>query len=259
MPIFRKRTYGGGGNTSFKRFRTAGNWRRAAGAARNASLIRKNTTKINRMVKLETTYTTYQAKLEAANLSHQNTWWVTDPSGWTKRFGPTPGPMAMLTKVEFDLQIVPANESACITYSAFAVMLKKDTMAQIVENQGMGLATLVEGIHYTDVDHGLIPAGQVILNPDFFHVLKTYKFQIGQELAGAGAEAQRQLSKSVWRKSFKLYPKKLLKNGRGDFDPAVMSTLRNDAQVYFIVFTDNSAADAQHPTLTANCAITVKS
>ena len=185
---------------------------------------------------------------------------MTDPSEMVQKFGPTPGAQATLTKLEVDLQIIPANEPSCITYTAYCVMLKKDTMAQLIENQGQTLGTLVENIHFTDVTHGVgIPAGQAFLNPQFFRILKKYTFQVGQELAGDGGNTQKQLSSSVFRKTFTVRPNKLLKNGRGDFDPAAVSTFRNDAQVYFIIFSDNIALDAQYPTITANCMLTVKS
>lgn len=260
MPLFRKRKYGaslGTGSVASGGYRRS---KRFATAASNRRNITKNTTKINRMIKLETVYTTFQAELRYQALVHQNTWWLTDPSTWVQRFGPTPGPQAMLTKVEVDMQIIPANEPSAITYTIYVVSLKKETSAQLLNNKGNGLITLDQTVHFVDTVQGVgLNAGQVFLNPQFFHVHKKWTFINGQNLAGDYTQAQKQLSKSAWRKNFTLYPRKLLMNGRGDFDPGTQVTWRNDAQLYVLFFSDNTSLDAQSPTVTANCLLTVKS
>lgn len=233
--------------------------KRKVSTAVNAKNIAKNTAKINRLIRQETVWTTYQAKSELLALGHQKTWWLTNPAGWTKVFGPEPSDMPTLYKVEVDLSIIPANEPSAVKYSVFVVSLKTDTSSQLTENKGSGLVSLDQGIHYTDVANGLLHAGQVFLNPQFFRVHKQYKFTIGQELAGDGSQAQRQLSASEKRINFTVYPKQLIKNGRGGFDPASTSTFPDAAQLYVFVFSDNQTVDAQSPTMTANASITLRS
>lgn len=261
MPLFKKRggAYGaslGTGSVASGRWRRS---KRAATAAANARAIAKNQRKINKLIKNETVYTTYQAKLEDLALGHQKTWWITNPPGWTKVFGPPPGDLPIMQKVELDMMIIPANEPSAVTFTVYVVSLRPETMSQLTENKGPGLVTLDQGTHYTDVAHGILHAGQVALNPQFFKIHKSYRFTKGQELAGDGSTIQRSLSGSVWRASCVLYPNKLLKNGRGDFDPASTSTFDDKAQLYVLAFSDNSTVDAQSPTLTVNASITLKS
>lgn len=218
--------------------------------------------KVNRQRRLDTEYTQYQNTLPSLGMGATNVWHLTQMSSWVKRFGPDPGGVASLLKLDYDFQFKTDTEPGPTTLTAFLVTLKHDTMSQLTENAGSDLTALVENIHYltgTAPDGGLtITSGQGFLNPVYFNIHKTWKFSLGIKQYDSVPTNSR-TDRDMYRITGTYYHKRKLVNGRGNFDPALMTTCANDAKVFLIVFSDNISAIEGSPRLDGTCVATVKS
>lgn len=185
-------------------------------------------------------------------------WGIGEVTSWTRRFGPIPSGQAMLRKIEVDMQVQINSEPSGITYSMFLVSLKETTSAQLIANVTASLSGLIENTHYT-----LGPAtnggrGQAYLNPAFFKIHKTRRFQLsGLKYDTAGGEARNQEG-TVKRFAWTIPFKRRLVSGRGSWDEDV-SSLPNSARLYVLIFNDNSTVDGESPFFTANAQIHVTS
>jgi len=204
-----------------------------------------------------------QYKVPYASLVSEdfNMWHITDPATWYKAFGPDPAGIARLTRFQADIQIKVNNEPSPVTYSCFLFSLKTATAGQLMQNLNMSLTGLVQDVHYVKggAAGSLVPNGQAYLNPSFFTVHKEWHFQLSVDQYDNSSSPGRNPLAGVKRFTIDHRMDKPLVNGRGDFNPAVMTAFGNPAQLYFAVFNDNSGLDGQVPSVQATGLCTVRS
>jgi len=231
----------------------------------NSMAVQKLDRKLKAYRRQDTEWTQYQIKTTASpTLSTKYIWHLTKVADWTERFGITPAGVPFLHKIDYDLYFKTNDEAGPTTFTVFIVSLRGDTQTQLTENQGTDLQSgLVENVHYITGEEalggGLVgTSGQVHLNPAFFRVHKRKDFALGEEGFYAGMKLKN-MSDSGRRFTGSIKHHKKLVNGRGDFDPAGMSTINNSAKLFLIVFTNNASGLEGSPILDGTCMVTVKS
>ena len=228
--------------------------------------VQKLDAKLRKYRREDTEWTQYQVLAGSPSLTTKNVWHLTKTSTMVKRFGPDAGGVPYLHKIDYDFQFKCHSEEGPTTFTAFLVTLRTDTMSQLTENQGTDLqGGLLENIHYMNglqQDNSGVnyTSGQVELNPAYFKILKRWNFAIGVETFSTAAnEPSRSLDESYRRYTGMVKVNKKLQNGRGNFDPASMSTFQNEAKVFLLTFTDNVTSIEGAPVLDGQCMLTVRS
>jgi len=181
-----------------------------------------------------------------------NVWDLGKLADWTQSFGPDPTGQVMLRKLEYDLQFTMNNENSAITFSAFLVGLRPNTCSQLIENVGEGLGSMTENIHYTRGPASNGGQGQVYINPEFFKIYKTHRFQISSDQYRSTPENARNQLGTVKRFSGSVRMSKRLQSGRAEWDPSAVSTMPQEYRMYWLVFNDNSALDGLFPVMTGS-------
>lgn len=185
-------------------------------------------------------------------------WGISEVTSWTRRFGAAPSGQAMLRKIEVDIQVQINSEPSPVTYSMFLISLKETTSAQLIANTTAALSGLVENTHYTLGPAANGGRGQAYLNPAFFKIHKTRRFQLsGLKYDTAGDEARNQVG-TVKRFAWTIPFKRRLVSGRGSWDENI-SSVPNSARLYVLIFNDNSTVDGESPYMTGNALIHVTS
>jgi len=181
-----------------------------------------------------------------------NVWDLGKLADWGTAFGPTPTGQVMLRKLEYDLQFTCNNENSAITFSCFLVGLRPQTCSQLIENVGEGLGSMTENIHYTRGPASNGGQGQVYINPEFFKIFKTHRFQISSDQYRTTSEPARNQLGTVKRYNGHINMNKRLLSGRAEWDPSQVSTMPQEYRMYWLVFNDNSALDGLFPVMTGS-------
>lgn len=231
----------------------------------NSMAVQKLDRKLKAYRRQDTEWTQYQVKTaNSPTLSTKYIWHLTKVADWTARFGTSPAGVPYLHKINYDFYFKTADETGPTTFTAFIVTLRKDTQTQLTENLGTDLQSgLVENVHYISSEEaaggGLaVPSGQVMLNPAFFRIHKRWEFALGEEGFYSGMKLKNMSDSGRRFTGVIRHPKKLM-NGRGDFDPAGVSTIDNSAKVFLLVFTNNQSGLEGSPILDGTCMVSIKS
>jgi len=208
--------------------------------------------RLNRKYSHDLLWSHYQVTTDQALAVTYKVWDFTNTGDMTRVFGDEPGAGAAFNRVDLDLQVTIASEPSEITYSFFLVSLRAETASQLISNVGEDLGSLVLSTHYTKGPNNHGGYGQVFLNPEFFIIHRTSRFQLSglKYDDGVGGEGRNQLG-TVKRLVWSLPWRKPLVSGRGKWTESV-STVPYTARLWLLMFNDNSAIDAQNPHVTGN-------
>jgi len=142
------------------------------------------------------------------------------------------------------------NEPDTTTFTMYLVSLRDDVGIGVF-NSFTGALVLTPNLHYYNQN------GQVLVNPKMFNVHKKIKKVLtnhGQNLANPSAQTQ---DGTNCRFMVNYSPRQVITNVSGDWK-ALQSSVDPSKQFYFLIFSDNSAADLQSPGFTYNIVRTMK-